>query len=97
MASLARYPGDPEAWVSSRSEVKKICEKRGWNCDGQVKVKHSQDNVDPGAPKSVGEDLVTDYVAEKLVENPERGMTKEKLIETWEETRDEIKPHWSED
>lgn len=96
MRSLARYPGDPEAWVSSRAEVKKICEQRGWNCDGQVKVKHSQDNVDPGKPAEIGDDIVTEAMMEKVLENPELGRTKKERAELWEETKDEVKPHWSE-
>ncbi len=39
MSGLARYPGDPKAWVSDRSDIKKLCERRGWGCEGAVKVK----------------------------------------------------------
>ena len=39
LSSLARYPGDPEAWVSDRSDIKGLCKRRGWGCDGKVKVK----------------------------------------------------------
>src|SRR5271154_7062156 len=29
---LARFPGDPEAWVSGRGDVQRVIEERGWNC-----------------------------------------------------------------
>jgi hypothetical protein len=33
---LARFPGDPEAWVRSRGDVKRIVERRGMHCEGSV-------------------------------------------------------------
>jgi len=41
LSALARYPGDPEAFVPAtggRGHVKKVCEKRGWECDGAVQT-----------------------------------------------------------
>jgi len=38
MSGLAAYPGDPKAWVSSKSDVRKVCEERGWGCEGAVNV-----------------------------------------------------------
>lgn len=45
LSSIARFPGDPEAFVShdsARGKIKKTLEKRGWSCDGSVKVKGRQ-------------------------------------------------------
>lgn len=39
MSGLARYPGDPKAWISDRSDIKRLCERRGWGCEGAVNVK----------------------------------------------------------
>lgn len=39
LGGLAKYPGDPKAWVDGRGDVKKVCEERGWNCEGSVNVK----------------------------------------------------------
>lgn len=39
LSGLARFPGDPQAWVTSKSDIKRLCESRGWGCDGAVKVK----------------------------------------------------------
>jgi hypothetical protein len=38
LGQLARFPGDPEAWVDGRGDVKRICEQRGWSCDGAIQV-----------------------------------------------------------
>lgn len=38
LAQLARFPGDPEAWVDGRGDVERVCRKRGWGCDGAVNV-----------------------------------------------------------
>ncbi len=45
LGGLAEYPGDPEAWVDSRGDVKRVCEKRGWGCEGAVTTK--LDQVEP--------------------------------------------------
>lgn len=36
LSSLARYPNDPEAWVSGLSDVRRVVTDRGWNCSGAV-------------------------------------------------------------
>ena len=38
IGGLARFPGDPHAWVSDRGDVKRIVEGRGWKCEGSVEV-----------------------------------------------------------
>lgn len=50
MPGLARFQGDPEAWVTramGRSYIKKLCEKRGWACEGAVNVKARDPENDP--------------------------------------------------
>lgn len=47
--SLARFPGDPEAWVSGRSDVERVVRERGWRCEGDVTVAHSNKNLEAGA------------------------------------------------
>lgn len=39
LSGLASHPGDPRAWVSGRGDVRKVCEERGWHCEGAVNVK----------------------------------------------------------
>lgn len=39
MTQLEDYPGDPKARVTSRDDIRRICEKRGWGCHGTVNVR----------------------------------------------------------
>lgn len=57
LSGLAAYPGDPRAWVSGRGDVKKVCEERGWSCDGSVKVK-GEVRVDTWGKYEVAPDIV---------------------------------------
>lgn len=69
MAGLAERPGDPRAWVSGRGDVQRLCEERGWECNGAVKVKakpaRERKKVDVAA------DLIDDEVTKTLVDHPE--------------------------
>lgn len=73
--NLARFPGDPEAFVTraqGRSYIKKLCEDRGWACEGGVKVEHRQPERDPyetAAP--LANDIVAESMADELKKNPE--------------------------
>lgn len=74
VSGLARFPGDPEAWITGRDDVKRLVEKRGWGCEGTVNVK-AREALNPSEPKTeVAEDLLnkyTQHVAEGLPD-PER-------------------------
>lgn len=39
LGQLADYPGDPQAWVESRADIKRVCRKKGLGCEGAVTVK----------------------------------------------------------
>lgn len=60
LRSLARYPGDPEAWVSSRGEVERRCLERGWSCEGAVEVRAPRYR-DPMPDTELADDLVAEY------------------------------------
>lgn len=55
---------DPEAIVpfgGARSHIKKLCESRGWACEGAITAKHRQPESDPLADENclqMGDDLV---------------------------------------
>ena len=38
LGQLAAYPGDPQAWVTGRGAVERVCRQRGWGCEGAVNV-----------------------------------------------------------
>lgn len=44
-SGLARFPGDPKAWITTgsgaRGDVERLCKKRGWGCRGSVNVKRA--------------------------------------------------------
>ena len=67
-STLARFPGDPEAWVGGRGDVEKICLQRGWGCEGSVQVDVGERPPIPDVP--LAEDLIQREVAASLKENP---------------------------
>jgi hypothetical protein len=60
---------DPEAWVSSKDDVRRVCESRGLGCEGAVTVKarEPEQGIDD-VPYSVAPDIVERNV-NALVEN----------------------------
>lgn len=91
LSGLARYPGDPEAWVSSRGEVARILDQRGWGAEGAVTRKVTK--VAEPNKIAVAEDLIQNEMETILenVENPTQVDT-EDLREQIIEKR---KPHWA--
>lgn len=72
IGDLCRHgmPGDPEAWVSSRGEVKALLQRRGWGSDGLVKTR----NVEPATPAiqvKLDEKLVRQEMVKQVKENPD--------------------------
>lgn len=69
--TLARYPGDPEAWVDSLGDVKRICEARGWEAEGAITVQAPRYAGEEPGPYAIADDLVEKYVEDKISENPD--------------------------
>lgn len=69
VSGLARFPGDPEAWVSGRGDAQRLCEQRGWACEGSVKVKLRQPEAAP-CKGGLASDLVDDLVEKRLADVP---------------------------
>lgn len=68
---LARYPGDPRAWVDGLGDVKRVAEERGAEVSGAIEVSPPKyRDVAEGQPYRVADDLVQARVAEKLVQDP---------------------------
>lgn len=70
--TLARYPGDPLAFVpadSPKNHIKKVCETTDRACEGDVSVQRESKKP----PKSVrlGEDLIQEEAAMRIMKNPE--------------------------
>lgn len=86
---LARFQGDPEAFVprtGGRGYIKSLCAKRGWGCQGAVNVDASTPNHDPHATGTrLAEDLVQGHLREEIRKNPalrnKKKELREKIIE----------------
>lgn len=96
LGQLAEYPGDPKAWVNSRDDVRRVCEERGWGCEGMVDVKGQQKTFGDGPavdPALVEEHAIAACESDPaLAERAARGGFSEIKAETLER----IKPHWAE-
>ena len=72
--SIARFQGDPEAFVPAsggRGYIRRLCEKRGWGCEGAVNVKARPAERDPIAQsKLLGRDIVARYESEAIKKDP---------------------------
>jgi hypothetical protein len=74
MSQLARFPGDPEAFVPAsggRNHVKRVLEQRGWGSEGIVNVKPAQFVPDPPPAAPLSKGILKKMVAMKLKENPD--------------------------
>jgi len=94
LAGLARFPGDPEAWISGRSDVKRVLEQRGWGCTGTMEVKAPQLENPPVRP-ALAEDIVNDKVMDILDNVPEKDLPSVDVGELRESVTDKLKPHWA--
>lgn len=74
--NLARFKGDPEAYVSrsqGRTYIRKLLERRGWESDGAVKVKGRGPEKDPYARENcipLADDAIQQYSAKMIQKDP---------------------------
>jgi hypothetical protein len=76
LRGLARYPGDPVAWVSGRADVQKVAEDRGWGVQGSVNVARRE--VEPAPDVKVGMDIVAQAAVELRQKDP--GLSREESL-----------------
>jgi hypothetical protein len=71
LSQLARFPGDPEAFVSGgRNQIKRVLEKRGWGCEGIVDVKPAQYTPEP-KEVPLNPKIIRDSACEMVRKNPD--------------------------
>lgn len=75
MSQLARYPGDPEAWVGERADIVRVAKKRNLAVDGIVKVKNEPA---PRPEKGLSERIVNERAKRMMQMDP--GLSREKAI-----------------
>jgi len=73
--TLARFPGDPMAFVpagSPKNHIKKVCEATDRACEGAVTV--GRERKEPAKTVRLGEDLVQEEAAQRIMKNPEEAL-----------------------
>lgn len=88
-SGLARFPGDPEAWINSKDDIKNICEKRGWGCQGSVNVAVDNSRT-PIADVDVAADIVRDKVLDNVARDP--ALAVRPLEELKEQAKEQLLP-----
>lgn len=94
LSGLAAYPGDPRAWIAGRGDVRRVCEERGWGCEGAVSVPVA--NVaQPERTFHVAEDLVEDRVAAVLEQMPAQEAACVDTEDLREQVVERLRPVWA--
>lgn len=91
LSGLAAFPGDPEAWVEGRADIKRVAEKRGWGVRGAVDVKVCTEG--PPLPSGPAEDLVAERMQRMVANNPELAHADQG--ELAHEATESLKPAWA--
>ena len=93
MSNLCRpgMPGDPEAWVSGRGDVQRICEKRGYGSEGTVKVK-MRDRQEAPAPAIPIDPKIVDR--EWVKELAGQTLPIKEAMDVREKVADRLTPPW---
>ncbi|HUU84203.1 MAG TPA: hypothetical protein VM243_11935 [Phycisphaerae bacterium] len=86
--SLARFPGDPKAWVNGRGDVKRRCIEENWSCDGMVTHRATPRQA-PSVP--LAQDIVDQHVTQKILDDPSQASRRTELEA---EVREKHTPHW---
>ena len=69
ISGIARFPGDPEAWVDGRGDVERVARQRGWGVEGAVKV--SAEPSPPPPDIALSERIVAERAQRVLESHPE--------------------------
>lgn len=73
LGQLARFPGDPEGFVSpsgGRHQIQKTLEQRGWGCTGAVRTT-LRDTEPLDTTPGLAPDIVENLVDQQVKENPD--------------------------
>ncbi len=68
-AALARFPGDPRAWISDRSDVLRVAKENGMTVSGDVN--YTPPELPPEADLDIAADILERGVADFMAANPD--------------------------
>lgn len=94
VGGIANRPGDPRAWVSSRAEIRKVLEERGWSSEGYVNYKPAVQR-DPAPDVDLAPDIVASEVEQIVSAQPELARSRKGVADLAEKVRNKRKPHWA--
>jgi hypothetical protein len=86
--------GDPAAWVDkgeARSQIRRRCEKEGWECNGRVEVKgrNMEANPTPLDQYEVADDI-TDAETERTIQEEKLSLTPSEKVVLRQKTKDRL-------
>jgi hypothetical protein len=62
ISGMARFPNDPEAWISGCDDVVRLCRDRNWNCYGAVQHEATEP-TEPAPEVAIAPEIVNQHVA----------------------------------
>ena len=89
---LARYPGDPQAWVSDTSDVVRIAKKRRLKIRGAANVDYMDHSAPPPEDIEIADDIVQAEVVDILTRVPDPHMVDTEDLAN--QVREKRKPNW---
>lgn len=90
--SLARYPGDPRAWVSDLSDVKRVVEERNIDCEGHVS--HKAYETAPRESQGLSDSAMRRLLNDAIEADPIAGTTAAGVERLQHEIVDRHVPEW---
>lgn len=91
LSGLARFPGDPEAWIDSRGDVERLAAKRGFGVEGTINIKPRESIEAPKAScPDVADDILNYHTEVIASQHPDSHMIDKQDLK--EQVRERLKP-----
>lgn len=68
LSGLASYPGDPTAWVSDGSDIRRVAREKNMTLEGSINQKGHE--VEPTPPVDIAPDILERRVAMAMAQDP---------------------------
>lgn len=93
LSRLADYPGDPEAWVDSQGDVRRVVEKRGLSCEGMgLNIPGVERPEKEWGPPKVNDKIVDRVVNEHLADAGNPVLKPHERMDLYEKVRADLTP-----